>query len=356
MKIEIQPVPPEKRKPKPSPSELGFGQHFTDHMFLMEYVQDRGWTEPRIVPYQPLQLDPAALVLHYAQAVFEGLKAYYGEDNRIRLFRPHMNARRLNASAERLCMPTMDPDFFIEAVKTLVKVEKDWVPKARGASLYIRPTMIATEPALGVRPAMEYLFFIITSPVGAYYKEGFNPVKIMVTDRYVRAVPGGIGYTKAAANYAASLKAAQEAQNLGYSQVLWLDARERRFVEEVGTMNIFFHFQDALVTPPLSGSILPGVTRDSVIQLAREWGLEVQERPITIDEVIEGLEKGKLLEVFGTGTAAVISPVGLLSYKGKDYEVNRGETGPLAKRFFQEITGIQYGTRPDPRGWTVTVE
>ncbi len=355
MKIEIHPVPPDKRKPKPQPSELGFGQHFTDHMFMMDYIHDKGWINARIVPYQPIELDPAALILHYAQAVFEGLKAYHGEDGRIRLFRPIMNARRLNASAERLCMPTIEPQFFIEAVKTLVYLEREWVPKAQGASLYIRPTMIATEPALGVRPALEYLFFIITSPVGAYYKEGFNPVKIMVTDKYVRAVPGGIGYTKAAANYAASLKAAQEAQALGYSQVLWLDARERRFVEEVGTMNIFFHFKDALVTPSLTGSILPGVTRDSVIQLAREWGLEVQERPITIDEVIEGLETGNVLEVFGTGTAAVISPVGVLHYKGKDHVINQGETGPLAKRLFQEITEIQYGIKPDTRGWTVEV-
>ncbi len=356
MRIEIHPVPPQERKAKPQPSELGFGQHFTDHMFIMDYIHNKGWHKARIVPYQAITLDPAALILHYAQAVFEGLKAYHGEDGQIRLFRPDMNARRLNASAERLCMPTIDPGFFIHAVKALVDLERDWVPRAQGASLYIRPTMIATEPALGVRPALEYLFFIITSPVGAYYKEGFNPVKIMVTDRYVRAVPGGIGYTKAAANYAASLKAAQEAQAQGYSQVLWLDARERRFVEEVGTMNIFFHFKDALVTPALSGSILPGVTRDSVIQLAREWDLEAQERPITIEEVIEGLEEGRLLEVFGTGTAAVISPVGVLHYKERDYTINQGETGPLARRFFEEITGIQYGTRPDTRGWTVTVE
>ncbi len=356
MEIEIYSLPAEERKTKPHPSNLGFGQHFTDHMFLMNYTQDRGWDHPRIVPYQPIQLDPAALVLHYAQAVFEGLKAYHGQDGKIRLFRPDMNARRLNASAERLCMPTIEPDLFIEAVKTLVRLEKGWVPQAEGASLYIRPTMIATEPALGVRPALEYLFFIIASPVGAYYKEGFNPVKIMVTDKYVRAVPGGIGHTKAAANYAASLKAAQEAQTQGYSQVLWLDAREKRFVEEVGTMNIFFLFKEALVTPPLSGSILPGVTRDSVICLAREWGIEIQERPITINEILEGLEKGEVLEIFGTGTAAVISPVGLLHYKGKDYTINQGETGPLAERFFQEITGIQYGTRPDPSGWTVLVD
>ena len=356
MKIEIYSLPAWERKTKPNPSNLGFGQHFTDHMFMMDYRQGEGWYNPRIVPYQTIQLDPAALILHYAQAIFEGLKAYHGVDGKIRLFRPDMNAQRLNASAERLCMPTIDPSFFIEAVKTLVKLEKDWVPQAEGASLYIRPTMIATEPALGVRPALEYLFFIITSPVGAYYKEGFNPVKIMVTDKYVRAVPGGVGHTKAAANYAASLKAAQEAQAQGYSQVLWLDAKERRFVEEVGTMNIFFHFKEALVTPPLSGSILPGVTRNSVIHLAREWGIETQERPITIDEVLEGLEKGELLEIFGTGTAAVISPVGLLHYKGKDYTINRGKTGPLGKRFFQEITGIQYGTRPDPWSWTVVVD
>lgn len=356
MKIEVHPIPPRERKTKPHPSNLGFGQHFTDHMFMMDYRQREGWYHPRIVSYQTIQLDPAALILHYAQAIFEGLKAYHGVDGKIRLFRPDMNARRFNASAERLCMPTIEPDFFTEAIKALVSLERDWVPKAQGASLYIRPTMIATEPALGVRPALEYLFFIITSPVGAYYKEGFNPVKIMVTDEYVRAVPGGIGHTKAAANYAASLKAAQEAQAQGYSQVLWLDAREKRFVEEVGTMNIFFHFKEALVTPPLSGSILPGVTRDSVICLAREWGIEVQERPITIDEVLEGLEKGEVLEIFGTGTAAVISPVGLLHYKGKDHTINQGETGPLAERFFQEITGIQYGARPDPSGWTVLVD
>ncbi len=356
MKIEIQYVPLNRRKAKPHPLGLGFGQYFTDHMFLMKYVSGQGWVNPCIIPYKPIELDPAALVFHYAQAVFEGLKAYYGEDQRIRLFRPDMNAKRFNTSAERLCMPTIDPDLFVEIIKTLVMVEREWVPKARGASLYIRPTMIATEPALGVRPALEYLFFVITSPVGAYYKEGFNPVKIMVTDKYVRAVPGGIGYTKAAANYAASLKAAQEAQALGYSQVLWLDARERRFVEEVGTMNIFFYFRDSLVTPFLSGSILPGVTRDSVIQLARDWGLEIQERPISIEEVIEGLEKGELLEVFGTGTAAVISPVGVLHYRGKDYMINKGKTGPLAKKLFEEITGIQYGLLPDFRDWTVIID
>jgi len=356
MKIEIPPVPPEKKKAKPQPWELGFGQHFSDHMFMMDYIHNKGWHRARIVPYQTIELDPAALILHYAQAVFEGLKAYHGEDGRIRLFRPEANARRLKASAERLCMPPLEPHFFIEAVKTLVNLERDWVPRTQGASLYIRPTMVATEPALGVRPALEYLFFIITSPVGAYYKEGFNPVKIMVTDKYVRAVPGGIGYTKAAANYAASLKAAQEAQAKGYSQVLWLDARERRFIEEVGTMNIFFHFKEALVTPALTGSILPGVTRDSVIQLAREWDLEVQERPITMDEVIEGLETGKLLEVFGTGTAAVISPVGVLNYRDRDYTIGGGKTGPLAKKFFEEITAIQYGIKDDTRGWTLVVE
>ncbi|MCD4754813.1 MAG: branched-chain amino acid aminotransferase [Deltaproteobacteria bacterium] len=351
MDIEIELLPESERKDLPPSSNLSFGKHLSDHMFLMDYKADTGWHNARIVPYGNFSLDPASACLHYGQAIFEGLKAYRGKDDKIRLFRAVENMDRLNHSAWRMCMPQVDKDEFLQAIKTLIQIEKRWVPEANGTSLYVRPFMIATEAFLGVRPAKEYLLSVILSPVGAYYAEGFSPVKIFVTDKYVRAVSGGVGEAKTAGNYAASLMASEKAKELGFTQVLWLDAAERRYVEEVGTMNIFFFLEDALVTPELSGSILPGITRDSVLRLARGWGLRVEERPITINEVLEKVKNKALKECFGTGTAAVISPVGALYFKGENYSINGGKTGDLAQKLFDEITGLQYGEREDAYGW-----
>jgi branched-chain amino acid aminotransferase len=343
-------------KPKPREGELGFGRVFTDHMFLMDAAADRGWHSPRIVPYGPLPLDPATAVLHYGQAIFEGLKAYRSPRDTTLLFRPDMNARRLNRSAERLCIPPMDETVFLDALRALVSLEREWVPRAPGTSLYIRPTVIATEAFLGVRPSQTYCFFIILSPVGAYYAEGFNPVKILVEDRYVRAVKGGTGAAKTGGNYAASLAAGEEAHRKGYSQVLWLDGVERRYVEEVGSMNIAFVIDDQLVTPPLTGSILEGITRDTALQLAKDWGVAVAERPVSVAEVFAAARDGRLREAFGMGTAAVISPVSEFSYQGQSVTVSNGTVGPLARRLADEILSIQRGLKPDPRGWVVEVD
>jgi branched-chain amino acid aminotransferase len=356
MKIKIRKVGPAKARPRPQDEgKLGFGVHFSDHVFQMNYREGAGWCNPRIVPYGPIPLDPAALVLHYGQEVFEGLKAYRRSDGGIQLFRPRDNLHRLNRSARRLCMPEVDVPFTLEALKALLRLDRDWIPRTRGASLYIRPTMIATEGALGVKVSPEYLFYIMTGPVGAYYPGGFNPTKILVEDSYVRAVRGGVGEAKTSGNYAASLLAMEEAHAKGYTQVLWLDAVHRSFVEEVGTSNIFFLLDDDLVTPPLGGSILPGITRDSVIQLARDWWIPVQERQIRIEEVIEAIRAGRLREMFATGTAAVISPVGEVSFKGEIFEVNGGKVGDLSRRLYDELTGIQYGDHPDPHGWVEPV-
>lgn len=356
MEIAIHAVAPEHRKARPADAGLVFGKVFTDHMFVMDHKTGNGWGNARIVPYGPLSLDPAAMVLHYGQGIFEGLKAYRCPDGRIHLFRPLENMHRFNRSARRMCMPEVDVRFHLQAIETLVRLDADWVPRSKGASLYIRPTMIASEPHLGVRPAAEYIHYVITGPVGAYYPEGFNPVKIYVTDEYVRAVRGGVGEAKTMANYAASLYAQEVAKKKGYTQVLWLDAVERRYVEEVGTMNIFFLIKDELVTPPLSGSILPGVTRDSVIHLAKHWGLTVHERPISIDEVIDAIASRTMKEMFGTGTAAVISPVGEVFFRDKTYKVADGGVGEWSRRFYDEITAIQYGEKDDPFGWVHRVE
>ncbi|MDD5757602.1 MAG: branched-chain amino acid aminotransferase [Desulfobulbaceae bacterium] len=349
--LTITQARPDEVKPKPDESALGFGKHFSDHMFTMRYTQGVGWHDLEIKKYQDFSLAPSAMCLHYGQAIFEGMKAFRGANNQIFLFRPKDNLQRMNVSANRMCMAEIDVNQVLEAMKELLRLDQEWVPRAPGATLYIRPFMIATEDALGVRPSKEYLFSIILSPVGAYYPEGFNPVKIYVSDTYVRAVRGGVGSVKTAGNYAASIKAAMEAQALGYTQVLWLDAIERRYVEEVGTMNIFFKINGKLVTPPLNGSILPGITRDSAIQLAKDWGLEVQERQIAIDEVVEANTSGALEEVFGTGTAAVISPVGSLFYKGHTITLNQGRTGALSQKMFDVLQGIQYGQHPDTHGW-----
>ena len=351
-RIQVAPVNPAGRRPRPpSEEKLGFGVYFSDHMFRMDYLQGKGWHSPRIEPYGPLSLDPTALFLHYGQQVFDGLKAFRQGDGAIKLFRPRDYLERMNRSARRLCMPSVDTGFVLEAFKELVGIDQDWVPGKRGTSLYIRPVMIATEAALGVKVSKRYLFYIVTGPVGAYYAEGFNPTRIFVTDRYVRAVRGGIGDAKTAGNYAASLLAAEEAYEQGCTQVLWLDACNRSHVEEVGTSNIFFLLKDALVTPPLSGSILPGVTRKSVMQLAADWGIPVEERPVPIEEVIDGIRSEGLAEMFASGTAAVISPVGWLQYRGETYIVNQGKVGGLSRRLFEEISGIQIGDRPDPHGW-----
>ena len=343
------------KKPKPKDSELGFGTVFTDHMFLADFQEEKGWYDPRIEPYGPISLDPATAVFHYAQAVFDGLKAFRGVDGRVRLFRPGKHIERLNNSAKRMCIPPLDPDLAVRSLVELVGLERDWVPSSVGTALYVRPTIIATEPFLGVRPAKSYLYYVILSPVGAYYREGMNPVKILVVDKYVRAAEGGIGDAKTGGNYAASLLAAEEAHAAGFTQVLWLDGVHRKYVEEVGTMNIMLRIGDEVVTPPLAGTILPGVTRDSALTLLREWGVPVSERKMGIDEVIAAAHKGTLREVWGTGTAAVISPVGELSYQGERIVINGGRTGELTARLYQAIVDIQYARVTATRGWTVAV-
>ena len=355
MDIRVEKAADDLLKAKPDENSLGFGQHMTDHMFVMLYDEKVGWHDAAIKPYSNFSLDPAAMVLHYGQEIFEGLKAYRGQDDKIFLFRPKDNLKRMNVSAARMCMPEIPIDDVFNGLKKLIALDKDWVPRAEGATLYIRPTMIATEAGLGVKPAKKYIFFIINCPVGAYYPEGFNPVRIFVTDKYVRAVSGGVGNVKTGGNYAASIMAAVEAQKLGYTQVLWLDAIERKYIEEVGTMNIFFRIDDELITPPLTGSILPGITRDSVLHLTKDWGLKVSEKRISIDEVLAANEKGSLQEIFGTGTAAVISPVGELNYKGQICTINNGKTGELARKLFDELQAIQNGHKKDPYGWVIEV-
>lgn len=352
IKVELS----KKLQQKPDWNNLAFGTIFTDHMFMMDYTEGHGWHDPRIVPYEPISLDPAAIIFHYGQTVFEGLKAYATPSGDIQLFRPDRNFHRLNLSNERLCIPQIDEQFAITALKKLLAIEKDWVPTAEGTSLYIRPFIFATEPYLGVAPSKNYLFMIILSPVGAYYKEGINPVKIAVENRFVRAVVGGTGEAKTAGNYAASLKAQEIVEKDGFAQVLWLDGVEKKYIEEVGSMNIFFKINGEIVTPQLTGSILHGVTRDSVIQLLKHWGLTVTERRISIDEIIEASENGTLEEAFGTGTAAVISPVGQLTYEQKDIVISDGKTGDIAKKLYDTLTGIQYGTEEDPFGWTLKIK
>jgi branched-chain amino acid aminotransferase len=341
-----------KKKEKPTDeSTLGFGQIFTDHMLLIDHDTNRGWHNVRIEPYGALELDPAAVCLHYGQEIFEGLKAYHGKDGGIYLFRATDNFTRLNYSARRVCMPELDIELAMGVLKKLILIDKEWIPKTRGTSLYIRPTMIATEPFLGVRAATKYLFYIILGPVGTYYPEGLNPVKIYVEDRYVRAVVGGTGEAKTGGNYAASLLAAAEAQKKGFTQVLWLDGCERMWVEEVGAMNMFFVIDDEVITAPLTGSILGGITRDSVIKIVRDWGLKVKEKSVSINDVLAAASNGNLKEAFGTGTAAVISPVGQITYKDKDYIISNGKMGELSQKLYDEIVAIQYAEKPDPYGW-----
>lgn len=332
--------------------KLSFGRAFAEHMFTIRYSEKQGWHDAKIEKYGSFNMDPAACVFHYSQEIFEGLKAYKAPDGRILLFRPEQNARRMNRSAQKLCMPELPEEIFLKALKDLILEDQDWIPDLPGTSLYIRPTMIATEAFLGVSPAKEYLFYIIMSPVGPYFKAGFNPVSIYVEDQLVRAAVGGVGDIKTGGNYAASLLGGIKAEKKGFSQVLWLDAKEHKYIEEVGAMNVFFVFGEKVVTPMLTGSILPGITRDSVIKLAREIGYEVEERRISMEEVLEGIKNKKLTEMFGSGTAAVISPVGLLQYKDTNYYINDNQVGRITRTFYEHLVDIQYGRAEDKLGWS----
>ena len=348
IKIELNP----NKKVKPTDeSQLGFGKCFTDHMFIMDYTQGVGWHDPRIVPYGPIALDPSASVFHYGQEVFEGMKAYKAENGDIQFFRPEENFKRLNVSNERICIPQIDVELCVEAVKALVKVDQDWIPTSAGTSLYIRPFIIGCEPVLGVHPANNYKFMIILSPVGSYYAGGLAPIKIFVETNYVRAVRGGIGFAKTGGNYAASLKAQQDAT--GYSQVLWLDGVERKYIEEVGAMNVFFVIGDEIITPALQGSILPGITRKSCIEILKSWGYTVSERKLSIDEVAEAASNGSLKEMFGTGTAAVVSPVGELKYNEDSIIIGDHKIGEITQRLYDALTAIQTGKADDEFGWIV---
>ncbi len=344
-----------KAKPADA-SKLGFGNYFTDHMFMMNYDKGQGWHDARIVPYGPLSLDPAAMCLHYGQEVFEGMKAYRAPDGRVLLFRPDRNMARLNLSNERLCIPQIDEEFAVEAVKKLVSIEQDWIPDAPDTSLYIRPFIISVDPHVGVHPAEHLIFMVILSPVGCYYPEGLNPVKIYVEREYVRAVKGGTGFAKTAGNYASSLKAQEVAASQGYTQVLWLDGVERQYIEEVGTMNVFFKIGGKVITPALQGSILGGITRMSCIEMLRSWGVEVEERPLALQEVIDAAANGTLEEAFGTGTAAVISPIGELKVDDQILAINGGEIGEMAQKLYDSLTDLQNGRTDDPFGWTVCVD
>ena len=341
-------------KAKPADeSKLGFGKIFTDHMFVVDYAPEKGWHDAKIVPYAPFEMDPASMVLHYGQAIFEGTKCYRANDGSLQMFRPRDNFVRMNRSAQRMCMAEIDIDLCMKGLTQLLQVEKDWVPNSKGTSLYVRPTLIATDPVLGVHASKTYKFFIILSPVGAYYPGGLSPIGIWVEDEYVRAVRGGVGHAKTAGNYAASILAANKAEEKGYVQVLWLDGIERRYVEEVGAMNMMFVYGDKIVTPSLSGSILPGITRDSVLRLAAHLGYKVEESRLAIDEVFEDIKAGRLTEAFGTGTAAVISPVGELCFKGEKQKVGDGGIGRITQQLYDTLTGIQLGREPDPFGWVL---
>lgn len=355
--MDIRITKTDNPKAKTPDAQLGFGRIFTDHLFAMDWTEQAGWHDARIDPYAPFAMDPASSVLHYGQSMFEGSKAFRGDDGVLRLFRPLDHMKRMARGAERLCLPPPPPDDALQALEALVQVERDWVPSSPGTALYLRPTLLANEAFLGVRPSARCLYFIIASPVGSYYGgAGPRPVRIWVEKSEVRAPRGGLGSVKASANYAASLHAAHQAKLRGYDQVLWMDARDHAFVEEVGTMNLFVVLGDTLVTPALSDSILAGITRDSVLQLARDEGRKVEERPLPLAELLEANRTGQLKEIFGTGTAAVISPVGELAFDEGNLIVNGGEPGPVGQAYYDHITGLQRGLRPDPHGWMVTVD
>ncbi len=346
----------EQPKAKPDAQNLGFGKYFTDHMFLLNYETGKGWFDPRVVPYAPLSLDPSCMVFHYAQEVFEGMKAYRTAEGNVQLFRPYDNARRMNDSCERLCIPKIPEELFVEGVKALVKTDIDWVPSEPDTSLYIRPFVIATDASLGVHASHTYIFCVICCPVGAYYAEGINPVRIYVENDDVRAVKGGTGYTKCGGNYAASIRAGERAAEAGYAQVLWLDGVERKYIEEVGSMNVLFKIDGKVVTPVLTGSVLPGITRRSCLQLLRDWGYDVEERLISAEELFAAAEDGKLEEAWGSGTAAVISPVGEMGWGDKNVRIHGGTIGELTQRLYDTLTGIQWGKIEDPYGWVMKID
>ncbi|MFC0559734.1 branched-chain amino acid aminotransferase [Halalkalibacter alkalisediminis] len=351
----IEVVHSTNKKPKPNADNIAFGKYFSDHMFVMDYSEEKGWYDPRIVPYAPITLEPSAMIFHYGQTVFEGLKAYRTPDDRILLFRPEKNFRRLNLSSERISIPAIDEELALVALKKLIEVEKEWVPALEGNSLYIRPFIIATEPNINLTPANSYQFMMILSPVGSYYKEGIKPVGIYVEDEYTRAVKGGTGTAKTAGNYAAAYKAQERATEKGYSQVLWLDGVEKKFIEEVGSMNVFFKVNGEVITPELNGSILEGVTRMSIIELLKDWGVPVIERRISLEEIYQAYDRGELEEAFGTGTAAVISPVGELNWGQRNMVINNREMGELSRKLYDTLTGIQTGKIEDRYNWTVEV-
>jgi len=356
MKYQISVTKTTCPKEKPADeSKLGFGKIFTDHMFLMDYTQGEGWHDARIVPFGPIPLHPASTVLHYGAEIFEGMKAYRAADGSIRMFRPMENVRRLNQSAERLCLPMLDEEGCLDILNTIVELEKDWVPHNEGTSLYLRPFLFGNDPHLGVHAVKEAVFCVICSPVGAYYAEGLNPVKIAIEATDVRAVRGGTGYAKCGGNYAASLRAGKRAEEQGYTQVLWLDGVERKYIEEVGAMNVMFKINGKVVTPALSGSILPGITRKSCIELLRSWGYDVQERQISVDELFEAAKSGALEEAWGTGTAAVVSPIGQLFMNGETYTVSGNQIGALTQKLYDNLTGIQWGKQEGPEGWSYFV-
>jgi len=357
MEIQVKEKPAEQKGQKPEDDlKLGFGRIFTDHMFMMEF-KEKAWQNAQIKPFGPLTLSPAALVLHYGQEIFEGMKVFKQEKTKeVSLFRPEKNAQRMAESARRVAMEPFPEAFFLESLHSLIDLERNWVPSTFGTSLYVRPTEIASEAVLGLKSSEEYLFYVILSPVGPYFKEGFKPIKIFVEPEYVRAVKGGVGEAKTGGNYSASLLALQKAANAGCSQVMWLDAIHHKYVEEVGTMNQFFVIDDVLMTAPLDGTILRGVTRDSVLKLAKDKGFKVKEEALTIDTICETIESGNLTEAFGAGTAASIAPVGELLYKDKHLVINQNKVGPITKELYEFLTGIQYGKIEDPYGWNVTVK
>ena len=356
MKYDIKIFKTENPKQKPTDeSKLGFGKIFTDHMFIIEYNKEEGWHNARLVPFGPIPTHPASTVLHYGAEIFEGMKAYRAVDGTIRMFRPMENVKRLNNSAERLCLPTIDEEGCLDILNTLVELEKDWIPSSVGTSLYLRPFMYGNDPHLGVHAVSNAMFVVICSPVGAYYAQGINPVKIAIESDDVRAVRGGTGYAKCGGNYAASMRAGQRAEQNGYTQVLWLDGVERKYIEEVGAMNVMFKVGGKIITPMLSGSILPGITRKSCIELLKSWGYEVEERLFSVDELFEAAENGTLEEAWGTGTAAVVSPIGQLYYKGKEYVVSNNQIGEVTQKLYDNLTGIQWGKVEDENGWSYVV-
>lgn len=354
LNIQIEKTKQPKVKPTDE-NQLGFGKLFSDHMFIMDYDPGQGWHSPRILPYAPLPMDPATAVFHYAQEVFEGMKAYRTAENAVQLFRPECNGQRMIDTCERMCIPPIPVEDYVQAVAALVDVDRDWVPHTDGASLYIRPFIIATDVGLGVHASRSYKFIVICSPSGAYYAEGLAPVRIYVEDDYIRAAPGLTGFCKCGGNYAASIKAGEKAEQLGFSQVLWLDGVEKKYVEEVGAMNIMFKIDGKVYTAACTGTVLPGVTRRSCIELLRDWGYEVIEGPLAIADIMAAARAGKLEEVFGTGTAAVISPVKELDWKGEAALIGGGEIGPLTQKLYDTLTGIQWGKLPDEKGWTCKV-